>query len=1161
MTTAQRLSLRLFLEGVEVPVISAVTQSQKNGPAACSIQIPSNDYVLDLKPGTLVHCFFYDLYDGTPAEDLLSVGGAGIRVVQREDGVDPELEGLIPPERLYSTTEEDQIDAVNSKWKLLFGGEVAGVNFQKTPSGRQCVLQCVDWSVYWDKAHQYQVSGYSLGQGGIKAAFTGASTNVFNDFLDGSGDVIMNLMETAPRSYPSLKGTLLGAIVHIIEAIGGVYYGRRSIRGTNDYFSLAEMRLRITQMLGANPFSNRDEVRLLRARGFGSLFRRSMSGLGKSVTIRQILMALQKYIFHEVVPITSPRYIPPLYDPNLPQVETVGIDDDDDTRPLGQAARRLRARAEELKERQSRSDTARNARRQSDRRGGLEQEINRYTRVSSRAAGRARLIGLRTGQTDSLPNLFSLPEVHEAFATAGSQFQAILDENRAGQRPGIFKYTFFAPDNLKAVRTVSILDNIISKMDRVLSSQHRRRVQRRTQQPDPPPRLLTQIYRPDVWMVAPPRCNVIFPELYSSFDYSRNFNQEVTRLLLRTHSAFFGSDILFDGFYMSPSRILGQRNNRHPGRGRIGHEPPNNIDAPARVVRDLLEHELYTGIVPKFERMSDLNLHAIRGGSIEIDGQRVGYAQLAANHIFFQYRFKSRSCNVAGKFNPYLALGFPSVVVDKYKSVIGADAAYDFRTASLLAEAGREGEGEIGPPSEERDRITEANDVRTSELLAALSTSRPNTHFLGTPEAMSHSVSAQSGGSTSVQMNYARTTNEETEFLGDNINYTTRARRRRNVRVTTQVAAREAPVVGARGPRGGRIVEVTDVTSQHTRRQRRLRSTTRTATGQRRYRGGTRLPLYVASRTHTGRRRRGTQVLVGVEQAAASYGPEVVALVGTGGSFQSATADGNSTLVTFLAFEVREELGAYTRETRSLPPEDITFPPWYGEHYRSQNIGGIYSYFFGVGAITDRTVVRAPNGQALSTAGGTDRSVEVPLVRTADGTNTAEDTTQVALPATGDPISRDEEAGEPGEPDIGEVSDRSTIADAVTDIVQIYSRVKHQNYDVHQFLKAYTWRPVASMLDLFGSANLEINDKGEVVRGIEGFHSRAYGDYDDLRQLVSPGDGNRPRTIIGLQTEDTDSDRSRRDQAMAARMDTRKEKREKVLRYMQALLNSEGLVG
>jgi hypothetical protein len=161
-----------------------------------------------------------------------------------------------------------------------------------------------------DIAYQYQVSGYSLGRGGIRAAFTGAATSVFNDFLEGSADQVMRIFQTPPRSWPSQRGSLLGALMHVIEAIGGVYFGERAVRGTNDWFSLAEMRLHLTQMVGANPYRQSDEIRLMRARGFGSLFRRNLSQLGKLVTIRAVLNSLQRYIFHEHVPITTPRFIP-----------------------------------------------------------------------------------------------------------------------------------------------------------------------------------------------------------------------------------------------------------------------------------------------------------------------------------------------------------------------------------------------------------------------------------------------------------------------------------------------------------------------------------------------------------------------------------------------------------------------------------------------------------------------------------------------------------------------------------------------------------------------------------------------------------------------------------------------------------------------------------
>lgn len=1184
----QHLRLRLFIEGVEVPVVSANIQSAKNAPVACSIQIPANDYALDLRPRSLIHLFMYDIYNGAPPEAQVSVGGPGIRVVDRDSGVDPELAGLFPPERFESTTEQDLTDLENENYKLIFGGEVVGIHFSKSPTSRSIVLQCLDWSSYWDIAYQYQVSGMSLGGGGIRAAFTGAATTVFNDFLEGSGDIVVRMMETPPRSYPSLRGTLLGAITHIIEAIGGTYFGRRAVRGVNDFFSLAEMRLHLTQMLGANPFPERDEVRLMRARGFGSLFRRSLAGLGRLVTIRQVLLALQRYIFHEIVPINAPRYIPPLYDPALPRYETLGIEEDEETRPLARAARTIKARAEELKERQAASTDTTTARRQSDRRGGLQAEMRQLTRTCAQAAAAARRVGLQGGNYTRLSDFFGIPEVSRAFVVSGNNFTQLLDATRRGQRADVRTYTFYPPDSGSANTVNALCDQIAQLMQQVLDSRHNRRIQRTTSQPDPPPRLISQIYRPDVWMVAPPRCNVFFPELYSQFSYGRNFQAEVTRLLLRTHSAFFGSDILFDGFYMAPSRLLGARTGRSIGRGRIGADPPDLSDAPAWVVRDMLDHELFTGIVPAFERMSDLNLHALRGGYAMVNGVRVGYAQLAANHIFFQYRFRSRELMLQGKFNPYAVLGFPTLVIDKYlPNDLLRDGTYDPILAARLAEAVREGEGEIGPPSDERSRIAEANNARVAEVQAELLAGRPNTHYLGTPAMIVHSIDASSGGSTQVQMEYARTTNERTEFLGDNVGRSGRTRRTRNVNRTSIVAALEAPTVGSLGYYGGEIQEVTDVTDQYQRRSRR-RSADRSGSTAR-YASSSLLPLFVPDRRFTGRSRRGTRVPVGVEQTAATYGPEVVALVGAAGTFDASTTSDREILVTFRAYRIVEQIGAFRAENVELPPEDLTFPPWYGEHYRTNRIGGLYAYYFGTGAITDPLFVLEPgadpsqfDGSAASEAAsetdaeGRARAASIAFINTFSEIVRASVGSPDQPPQPGDTappeLSAAESPGPPGEVASAEdtgliaaVRARSPIAEATEEIVRAYSQVKTRQFDVHQFIRSYTWRPIASMVDLFGTSNLEINDRGEVVRGREGFHSRAFGDYDDLRQLVNTSDGSRPQTILGLTTRDPDEtgddSATGRDANIAARLDTRKEKRIAVLKYLFQLGASCGVLG
>ena len=106
MAQGHPLHLRLFLEGVEVPVVSAQIQIAANTPASASIQVIATDKVLDLLPRTVVHLFFYDYVE------------AGNTALERD-----------PASRVYDATGEEVLDYndqdfFNSRYKLLFMGEM-----------------------------------------------------------------------------------------------------------------------------------------------------------------------------------------------------------------------------------------------------------------------------------------------------------------------------------------------------------------------------------------------------------------------------------------------------------------------------------------------------------------------------------------------------------------------------------------------------------------------------------------------------------------------------------------------------------------------------------------------------------------------------------------------------------------------------------------------------------------------------------------------------------------------------------------------------------------------------------------------------------------------------------------------------------------------------
>lgn len=295
--------------------------------------------------------------------------------------------------------------------------------------------------------------------------------------------------------------------------------------------------------------------------------------------------------------------------------------------------------------------------------------------------------------------------------------------------------------------------------------------------------------------------------------------------------------------------------------------------------------------------------------------------------------------------------------------------------------------------------------------------------------------------------------------------------------------------------------------------------------------------------------------------------------MGSGGTTVAAVAGSSEVLVSFRAFRIVEEIGSYATHDVELPPEELVFPPWYGESYRTNQIGGLYSYFFGVGAITDPTVILGAAKPKSFGEGDQSRTIYLQFEKKmSTGATSGSVARSDQLPPPGasatPSIPGGGAVGPAGESDpevdtvLGQIGPKSPIAMAIDELVKAYSATRLQNFDTPQFVQNYTWRPIASMVDLFGTANLQINDAGLVTSGREGFHSRAFGDHDDLRQLVGPGDGQRPQKILGLETapKEVASDTESADTKIAARLDTRKEKRLAVYKYLFAIAASRGIL-
>lgn len=1046
MTTAhgQRLRLRLFLEGVEVPVIAADVQSAPNGPSVATIQIPPLAEATRFHPRTTVHLFFLDLYTAASPflvetdTDKPNEKNPTAYERQREAAAVDEFLGEDKSQFLETPSDATQAwrdDRANVQYKLLFMGEIIGFQWTKDVNNRSIVLRCEDFSNYWDYAYQWENSG--LFGPGIKAVFSGGSTNLFTDFLSSKGAAITGILVSGHcNTFPRLKGLAAG-VVRLVEAIGGTYYprpnsGARRVAGQNLFFSLAELRLHITQMIGAVEDDPTSKL-IMQRQGYSGFLDRSLGGLGQQVSIRQALNAVTKVIFHEMYPQPCPLYIPGTDGEvsgtrltkvkNHPKWGFIADEAEGNIRSL-EGIKAVVEGAADNPEVALIGDS-------------LAKDLQ----------ARVAAISKRVRQT--------IPQLRQAPSPAQNVFSTVL-QSLGKLSAALGKWRPQGPPANRTAVLTTITD-ATQQFNRVVNLQ----VKEGARKDSEPARINQQIFRPDIWFGAPPRCNVLFPELYEQLTYARMFLQEPTRFLLKTNDEFFGEDELFDRYYFAP-----QAGTTRGDGGRL-----TDLTRGA-----LLEHELFTGILPIFEKMGEFNVFAGRAGASGGQVPKVSFAQRSANFLYFKHRFNARRMQVTGKFNPYIAVGFPGLIIER-------------------------------PVNEET--ISIHNELKEKQELPPQDISEfLGTNFLGNFTQVQHQVSQQGVfGKTVITCSYPRQTEETVEFLGA-IPDARRVKKQfeDNAVRAIDVAALNPPKLFSLGPNQGRITNVQEVTQRYVTRTKPF---VRTA--------GQELPIFDLSDPTFGRTNP-TFVPIGINLIKADIPSNVFDRLF--GEVEDPDFE-----FEFRAFRITEEIPRYRLEDILVPPEEAIRPGWYGDLWGPGKIGKVYNELLAIGAITDPTNIIGPDGSAKGKASEDAESALEEEFNAAD----AEDP-RIHAPA------------------VTALDEGSTIQQAVEFLWLTYSYIRLSGLDTDEFIRAYTWRPIATMVDMFGTSDLEFSSDGEVATsGIEGFHSRAFGPYDNLFGLVSPS----IEDILGITRGST----------VAQRADTRKAKMEKVQAYVTNLRFSRALLG
>jgi hypothetical protein len=1156
----QRLGLRLFLEGLEVPCVSAQVQIGINAPATAAIQVVPGDRITELKARTMVHLFFWDY---TEDHEPIPLPPDPERVAEdRGITLDEAKQFIADNQDLFATESQSELRG----YKLLFSGEVIGVINLKTPAGRQAVLQCSDFSTYWDTTYQFFVSYSPNGNFlGTAAAVWAGSDSMFDDLTAGHVSVMNEYLRSRPQT-PGLTGVkgLMGGIISLLEAMGGV---PRHHHGINDFFTIAELKNHILQQIVAEQNDDTSQ-RLFDDKAFMDWLGRGMSSLGELSTFRDMMKLLFQYVYYETIPNPAAMYV--------------------------------RASSGETKTKRTTSATKIEL--PTDLYGKIQTNLMATERWSVAAYDDEPFDEDKTARTfkESFKKIINAPTMPKNHATRLSQVFPYLDKIKSTasevRTSGNHKFppSKIFKDNRTAWRKVTEICYDILGTDVRVTSSAKRIVQTKAPELD---RLHTQIFRPDCFFAAAPRCNVIFPDQYTQFQYARNFLQETTRLRLSVDWLFGGdSGGLLAEYHFAPSTSDIVKVARKQGNDGL---------------RALLPWEIYSGILPKFESIHEMNYVAgagerRRGIKGNIKGASTNYAQRTANFNYMKYRFASRTCEVSAKFNPFLVCGFPAVIIDR-PFIVEPDQALQIRE-------------QVGSqnPNQQFDDMGEF--VRT----AARALKAP-TQYLGMIAALSHSVQ-QDGASTSVVLTHARTHRitdddflnifseeiskeiqktlvstplkvdellrkgdfrslkfiidatpqdldrqtqaeddetaaaitdinedgddaieleerpdgvpdldsvaalsqfgvllspaptekpvnlqiESSRELGSSTSLPIRGRVRKDrLQGTRQIILVPDPGgklrVGAKGPKGGKIVQIQCVSDA--------------AIGI--------VGRDAAKRLSSGRVTLTSDIIDEFERDAET------------GKLRLKTNIVGTSQVTYAwkHIIIHEELSTNKQVAKLLPIEEGIRPPWFSPLYSNWFIGKeIYEPFFGCGSVVDQALFVSGQGSATF---GTGRAQQQAVL---DQLKAAGNDRKKVLQILEDAKAK-------------KITDVPDIESSVDVLAYLYGEVRRLNLDVHRFVHDYTRRPIATMEDILGSEDLEYRvdgDKLVLVKGTPGFHSTAIADVGgNLRGLIDNPDLALSRLKNGAGKKSP----------LSRNLDPRPGRRAKVAEYLQEINAASGSLG
>ncbi|MAP21186.1 MAG: hypothetical protein CL582_09645 [Alteromonadaceae bacterium] len=645
---ARYLDVRLFLEGIEVDVVSVKTTCGVNKSATAVITIPAVDAAHKLLPRTLVHLFYFDsryelgTFDYTKSM-MFSDGGSGQTTVDRltnkgspkkhQENVDAGTAALL----------KDKDDWHN--WKLLFTGEVTGYTFSKVGGRREIILACHDHTSYWSNCRLYWGQKRSSVFNAYKTAVFSGGTQLYRgkNKVDSSGD-LLKLLQKKPSSMPSVPG-LMGGIFSVLESATGVFMPetKSQFRGANDFLSQAEIRLKLTRQVGASIKDNTSSV-FTSSKSFKRFLLKASKSVSYTATFTQFMNMLCSKIYHVWHSQLAPAYFAE-GDEVEAEYAISGPSKYKHHSGLKAFEKALLVTYREA----NRQNNESKARRGRIKTGAATTPFNRdyilwneegkvdvvnhkkfddlnlgtgilspKTGVSGdpkTKLGSANSIGIGEIEKDPFfieghkikKNILSKAKgdkvlrrqadaIQQAYRFAGLARMRAAAVWDAQSGVDAAKYD---PDE-SAIHAGNLLHNDVNYLyirrnielaRKQLARATGRQVRVLKKKVELNDRLYTTYFHPDIYMCPPPKCNVLFPDSIQSISFSRNWMSEVSRLWL--HGKSESGKNQKDCYFSPNGTMLG------------GPDVGDCAQAVRKGGGFVMKHEKYTGIIPSIMGLGD----------------------------------------------------------------------------------------------------------------------------------------------------------------------------------------------------------------------------------------------------------------------------------------------------------------------------------------------------------------------------------------------------------------------------------------------------------------------------------------------------------------------------------------------------------------------------